>query len=907
MVRGWQKRVEETAARRVAGKQRRQKKDTRASFKAMVAVLLAEIDKHRHSDETVFHIWTDAIPSDLAPIRDSNSMDADDEPKRKSKGGGRNNKSEGGKNRKGRGKDDEDNNAEADERDRLCRKQFYAGQCDDFKKKKGGGKKSFGCQLVHYSNNQKQKTLAAVLNPDTNNVLVSTETAMIEASLDDVEETATTGMEMLHYFSINFADYPGKPDGEHTSVAQALSQTMADKSCNYASLVYVAIEGGTLLFDRYQGGLQEVPDLARLLGDGKRVTENTPPNNEAGVVDNIEKAASIPSSVLEYILMFLPDIAVATMIQVCSSWHKEIGTTSPSLWKHLLLRREWPLPNSSSVSSGDNALTSTVENMRDTFTLHYQADRDVSAIKQALVPLYNPRRGGTTTNSEIEMVSQAFSARRTAPQEGNGCVSIHIWSPTEVIAAYVSDCTIRLFKAVEKEGGEKACRELVSVSVDPFRNTKKHRTTLVAMELDDETIGCLLHDQGSRQCKSYLSFLSRDDYLEAAGSNTYESLGWSELEEEVLKVVDIGKSVLNHIADKYGFEQRLLPLADFLSDGGSFQEVEVLVSKSLVACGHGRFLVEAAIYIPDEDFNDDAADDEESMILLDRKLVIFASTVGSIIWLGDSILSERDILRDEGMILSAVRHGAVGSRMGCSIVAASTTSPTILLLEVDATGKVADTRQLEAADIVHAEILSSNLEWEVEEDLRFPVALTQTEVLVVDVISMDQGDRPWHDHKSIISFYLRFPDREETRPNDTFILEHCKVTSVHKVRDQHVLLICEQRENAPEPDSQGTEGYPWHALLFHIPTRIVISRHRLPDNLIPRDLSIMPGLVVAWEGMTIGVGVSCKGIIMTGADVRAVGRTGSTELATPSKNNRNKKKKNARKPNDAKTPRGRFT
>jgi hypothetical protein len=69
MVKGWQLRAEIAVARRIVeSKQRKQKKDNRASFKGMVSNRFMFMDKHRVTTGTM-HVWTDdSIPSDSTPV-----------------------------------------------------------------------------------------------------------------------------------------------------------------------------------------------------------------------------------------------------------------------------------------------------------------------------------------------------------------------------------------------------------------------------------------------------------------------------------------------------------------------------------------------------------------------------------------------------------------------------------------------------------------------------------------------------------------------------------------------------------------------------------------------------------------------------------------------------------------------
>jgi hypothetical protein len=98
------------------------------------------------------------------------------------------------------------------------------------------------------------------------------------------------------------------------------------------------------------------------------------------------------------------------------------------------------------------------------------------------------------------------------------------------------------------------------------------------MALDEEVIGCLLHvvEDGTQAEANVLTILSRDDFL--MHDETAET-------ETSLQVVDVGQSVLNYLLSCDDVGHGLLQLHDFLRDGGDLDDVEVLISPNLVACG----------------------------------------------------------------------------------------------------------------------------------------------------------------------------------------------------------------------------------------------------------------------------------------------------------------------------------
>jgi hypothetical protein len=342
---------------------------------------------------------------------------------------------------------------------RSCRKHFYVGKCNDI------GKKG-GCQHVHMP--ARYQTLAQVV---TKEVLLLSE----EAALDDDDNS--DGMEMVYYLSID-EDHTTTPSDGSSNTSEVLSKKLADKSCAIASAVYLAINDH-LIFDRYRGDivLSDTELQGVMQGDERRlrstsvISESENDNEDTPHAERDEIV--LPSHVLEYILRFLPDEAVACMSRVCTSWHQEIGQHSPELWRHMLERRQWPMPDE--IIAGG----SPRDAFQKKFLRHFAVVRDTDAVRLATGALTNPSR---KIVEEKEMVYQLFSARRLAPRKPNGCIAVRSWSAGQLLMAYSQDCTLRLFKAVDKSAdgsSPRACRELVCVCVDPHKMTRKRFCALL--------------------------------------------------------------------------------------------------------------------------------------------------------------------------------------------------------------------------------------------------------------------------------------------------------------------------------------------------------------------------------------------------------------------------------------------
>ena len=499
MVKGnRQRRIEQVEARKKESKQNRRKKDNRANFKAMVSNLIKLMDVHYVPNGTL-HIWTEAMP--VPSSSDSPTTEVDDDgsstrQRRQSCSGSSTfaeigevktksckPRDEGGRGKKvhpqNRGSnlaevlDDRQSSNNSNATRCLCKMHFYKGRCDGANRT---GKKSACRRLLHYS--EEHKTLGQIITQDHHNMLDRAEKAMDELLHDDKEDPLG-GMNMIYYFPIILSRTIGNDDDEVPSLGRVMSQALSLKKCPCASIVYVTYEN-EIIFDRYQNGLL-IPDLGTVFTDSK-------PKNM--------KATLLPGAILEFILSFLPDEAVASMAQVCSAWHDEIGMSSSHLWQTLLDRRQWPRCDRTRSAANDNH-----NEAQRSFKIHYKVDRDLRALSDALVE--KPPKFKTVFLSHATWDTNLTEDK----------VLTAMWSPTEVLTACRNDCSVRLFKAAEKgSGGGRTCHELIRVSFDPYRKTvQARRKQIHAMALGDTNIIILT---GSRASTAFsLSIVSRDDYL----------------------------------------------------------------------------------------------------------------------------------------------------------------------------------------------------------------------------------------------------------------------------------------------------------------------------------------------------------------------------------------------------------
>jgi F-box domain len=682
-----------------------------------------------------------------------------------------------------------------------------------------------------------------------------------------------------------------------------------------------------------------------------------------------ELIRDLPGAILEHILTFVPDRCVGSASRVCKPWNHEIGKNSSNLWKHLLQRRNWPIivhnvPNAvkslhhdkNSIEDSQQQNPHTHETIhRDTFIRHYTAIRDMLAIRYGCCNgLLQSNNTSTSARrhvqqqrkrcTELEMTYHDFTTRKFSPQYPNGCVSVQVWSKNRILAAYGFDCSLRLFEADERYGSynEITCREIVCQKIDPYRNTKKRTCTLVSMGLDDECIGCLsrvVSDSIGVHVRAYiLIIMRRENFLlgesSSCGGEKDPNANTPDFDSAV-DVIDIGEAVINFLLSSDHVDQRLLAVLDFISDGGALGEIEVLTSHSIASVGYGRFMVEVSIFLPnainDDDSDDfdayDVDNDEENprMRFIDRRLILFSTRIGAIVWMGDSNLLSQPVLRphNDNIILSSYRRCEVpnGRHKMCYLAASSNLTSSIVVYEIEYSGTF---RKVsldigEVSCMVRNEIESKG--WRIVGNEYMLIA--PTDVMVTYILTREEYGIEVC--RSILVFYPHNPSYDQPSYEIVSLPHGVEVKSLTCVRDDHIYLLCcvessissntpiaepldraihvvvddevdddeddTDSSNESDDDSDiednldnGQHDVPHDthnnhrptrtslvSIVYHIPTRQEIGQIEVINDANFNDLCIP--VLPSHCDETVGVGLAWKGIVMTGADVRSVRST----------------------------------
>eukprot|EP00977_Amphora_coffeiformis_P011372 scaffold2744_cov160-Amphora_coffeaeformis.AAC.9 len=882
--------------------------------------------------EIVLHLWTDTVPSLSEHLMDLLDRNQDDGGggKRRDKGRPRSDSiPEKGKKKvhprshnksisAGGTMTDETKNPEQQQGLLLCREAFFKGNHNSTCGGGGGGSKTSGkkavasgsggvgggCRYIHYS--ARFQTLGAVLrqgrsdNNDDNNALSYTDNLLArmeqfqrEATPAELLATEPGAMEFLYYTDISLPTTTTKtttPGERPLTLSSFISEKLVENNTPASSIYYVALNG-VLIFDRLRGGmlLDERDFLNAVVADNPTTKLLDRRTSSVGSQGSAEEDAeqglaqvfyNLPSTILEHILLFLPDATVAAAAQVCKTWYNEIGQHSPNLWLQLLKRRKWPVPDEQRQQDENDGTAVDRGLCRAMFLENYTVLRDMRALSAATSAIVNRQ-----TVPEIEMGYQDFSRRKHAPSHLDTCVSVHGWSDKLILVGYSEECALRLFEADGFGGdtGELRCKELVYQSVSPYRNTKKRNCQLVAVEIDEHNIGCLCSVSSDKLSgkADILVILRRDEFLLGTSSDTALAKKGG-IESNDLKVIDIGEAVLNFVLSSDVVDHRLLPLFDYLNEGFEIGRIDVKASeRSLCACGFGRFMVEVSISIPDV-----LAEDDTEMVQLDRKLVLFSSNFNAIIWAGESYPPHLQAYQVGEKVKVAISR----QRTACTVVSKSLGSPEIVLTEIDASGNVQPPQFLRASPLARPSIARENLNFTECDSL----LVTLSEIILLEVMT-NEVNGELNDVQSAIVFYPRFPDTHQADFDVMNLPKRYLARKLVSASELYVVVFCTVvTQRAPEVDDLAGQWFDNHseepktiAVVVNIKSRCIIGQVEFNT-----DQGFQFGHF--GNGSTTGLAIGSRGVAITGDKARAT-RSSSVFTCGVSNTPSPKKKKKSSK------------
>mmetsp|Transcript_22827 Transcript_22827/g.53928 ORF Transcript_22827/g.53928 Transcript_22827/m.53928 type:complete len:958 (+) Transcript_22827:44-2917(+) len=918
MVRGnWQKRVETAEARRRDAKQRKQRTEEKRVWKGYVHAFLTHLDRHQdviRKRKCTLHLWTDTLPLSAPPLLDllegQNHHGESPNTKRGSGGRGRarsldeaedGNVSGGrrggqGGRRPGDGKkkvhprskeaapdaaDESSGATSAQTTPLMKRRDFLYGTKD--RRKKGTSK------YFQSTNQGKQCTLASLklrvpgsdsTENDREALLRDVEKAIIKSTPDDISSSDPEAMEMLHYSAIQ---YTSESD---TMLSEEILANLSDMQAPVATIVYIAVDD-VLCFDRNRDGML-VDNMDAFTNDlllSTRRPRQSSVGSEVGEdhADERVDPTRLPGAVLEHLLTFLPDTAVAACCQVCRSWNREIGQHSPSLWLHLLRRHDWPeeLPTKITGADENIAVLTNEEkcfSLRILFQNHYLAVRDIQALASAVPAI--TRQSTQSVLIEEELTYQAFASRKHSPHDSDTCVALEEWAPNHVLAGFSNECTLRLFEATHFRGKEKRCKELVCQSVDPYRLTKKRTCTLDAVGLDDAMIGCLCHVSASKLeedvAASILVLLSRESFLMGESGAVAAKGGGIDSMTEELQVIDVGEAVLNFILSSAAEQnERLLPLFEYLKhEGGEVGDVCTAVSRRrIVATGHQQFMLEVSISIPQAGQDDENEGEQESLIQLDRKLVWISARRGAIDWIGESYPSP---LNPPAALVPAVlgslKRASLpgGSRNTCFIAVGAAHARSVAVCEVQPSSLPTEPRLVDGSEAAHHS-------WEGFNDFQqYPsesLIVSPKHVITMDSIYQTNQDDALTMIQSKISFLERVPD---TAPRQTTmtIAGTVRLYDMVLLRDEYVVAIGaefpDESHATEDPQPLKVDSARIILVVVFLSAKQEIGRIGLTPPTGDRYNELKPRFIAQTSGGTLAMALGGLGIAMSGDDVRSL-------------------------------------
>jgi len=780
----------------------------------------------------------------------------------------------------------------------MCKTHFFRGKCAELSSR--GRRKSGGCRLVHFDDD----------NVSLHDMVSSTG---CDDELKRSEEALSGHVASRRLLSLFDDLHPGamhaifhvevavSSNTEDETISAQVSERLANQGIPLHSIVYLSLEN-VLIFDRYRQGTLFDRDrdlLHSVLGDEVatlycRKQSIGEEDESTYTEDHALAVQSLPAAVLEHILIFLPDEAVAVFSRVCKSWNQEIGKT-PNLWKQMLDRRDWPHPPTTQCASKISAGI-----FRDQFLEHYSVMRDLNAINVALQDVCDT--SGKARAVQKEVAFQNFSSRSHAPTYPNECVGIKIWSPNRVLVAYDDDCTVRLFETTAKTGNtdEIQCREIVCQSFDPFSHTKRIDCCLQAMDLDQEFIGCLCscYTVGTDGPPTYsLALCTREDYLLGRSGHAADAIRSSE-SDTGFYTINIRKVVLKYLVDQVGLgiiDGHPWPfLVNFLTDDGELDDVSVDVSNSLCSFGLGRFLVEVSLWTE--------SNDRSTRI---RLLAMISASTEEVVC---AVSYDWNPLAEGNIAASRQSHGF--GTTTCQFALSTKGCPAIMVGSIDPDGSILCCELVEESIMVRNEIVKDSWEVQSEPGERL-VLVAQDDVIAADVL-MKRVDITVAERKSVISFYPRCRGSRELCYETLFLEGNAEVIRMSCIRNKFLLLLCRKyyrlshqqtgnaQDNANERGTRQTQVGGCRGsvdvVVVHIATRRVVGCVCL-QKLGSASDNVYPLFAADCHG-TVAVDLGCRGIAVSGSDVRALADSSKTSgqegTQHSAKKNKNRKVKDSK-------------
>lgn len=906
MVRGnWQKRIEKAQSRRHETKQNKIRKDSRGLHKSLVQEHLWPLLNHYSDDilrqktgaKAILHLWVDSMPSSLnvddSDIETSRNRDKRSNLDRKTSFGSdsvnssKNRfKSKCEKNKHPRSHASSTKHAEVDENMLLCQQHFFNGRCSFMSE--GKGSKRITCPYNHFSKRNGQQTLADVLCPtgkdrkkiaDRDIVQITLNSSSIAAAAafakeeDNAEklDADKNAIRMAYYLPINL--FSSTEMMESTDILQSSNVTNSNRSkmkvtdflqkalmlenCPSASIVYTVFND-TLIFDRYKGGIlvDKEQESEIFLTGGMSNIDGRCDMSKGEEVLGSSSIHSLPGSVLEGILKFLPDEASGLLPMVCKSFSLEIGISSPSLWRYLISRRSWPLLDcrNSSLSSRNT--------YRDLFLSHYEVSRNVRCIENCVKQLKD--------RSDCDKV--AFSAYSRIP------ISAHPWNNISVVAAEEYGCTLKLFEAA-KSGTNLVCKEITSARIAPFPNSKKFCCSLMSMNLDDVYIACYFKTgkKGEISNNTWLVVVKRNDLLCHVNGANQESL-------DGLQKYDIHDYYLTHVRQNWSEDSNLSQyLNEYITNDGDLASINLSLFGNIEVCGNGLFMLLGKICGSNE-HNPENWDNLEERVVL----IMFSIPQELIVW-SQLMVLDPEITMDvnhDSIIRSCVQNRSQSATSSTFLCCASVP---IYLIRVE-------TRSCKVTcDAVDERLVSTRNQalfpdsWAILDLTKRLSVVTKSHVVFADVLQLRYSSGV----KVVLSFLPLNADASDSSllykgPISNLVIDKCHdVRSLHYDGSDHVIMQCLYKCEALVGHSE-VDTYYTNLVVVHIPSQAIIHRCCLATW---NGEDVCQLIFDGTKSESMALFIRLEGLAMTGSIIRNLAKVIETCPKLINKSPKKKKKK----------------
>ena len=871
MVRGnWQKRVETAHDRRTQAKNKKIRKEQKALYKLLVQnQLFPLLNKLVLGGTTLemrqLHVWVDYVPPKNGNSKNREEEEADEsDSSRRNKKNKRKPKAASGPAKKVHPRSHETGIEDAAEEEvpLLCHQYFFTGSCPGVKSGKSK-KKNISCEHVHNLSKRDLTLFDVLVSKNSKRNAQGLDDRDLEKAKDALKRasyaaalaqrkldgqgaqtdtdtgangaTEKIGVDMVQYMSIPLI----ANQDEQKNASQIMLSACKDAKVNISSIAYVAYDN-LLLFDRFDGGKVLSAEDEGKLSSGNQVIDQT--SNCDAKSDEI---INFPGTVLEHILTYLPAKYAGILPKVCKTFHQEIGTSSPALWKQLLERHGWPEPQV--------AHSCPIAHHKKSFLSHFRVSRRVESFASGLRTLV-----GDSDEINEGFALGNFQEMHDIPVD---CSNITFWSENSIIFASGNSLCIH------EVSGRKA-REILRVRIIPVPLSKKVQCNLKSLALDDRYLIC--------------SFKVNEDYI--LSSMTKEDL-LSNSTEDSIECGDVLQShslstAFREFCNTSVKKDRIQFLAHAVDDCHYMDNIFVSMDTDLKPCGYGIFCAIVTI----SHRNEDEGLEED---ILSSGLVSLCASKGRSMVLDYMQLPV--FLRDS--IADITTNYKLKKRTELTqITCKDFCRPDLFLTTIDRHGVWEKGRQLFEGltiPVLDGHVL---LEQSCAQTVRMP-----SKIVTSYLLQRDGGTK-----LAACTIY----DLAEVPPKTVYLKQtYSSITTMQEINSEYLLLICkcDKSDDNPEHDFGGhwfgdDDGSAESAnmdhidfVIIHVPSASVIQSLTFLSSI---DLMIDLDVAVGSEGSISGI-IESVGICLSGCSRLGVESANDQfdNRKSPKSNKKMKKKK----------------